>query len=418
MGFISRMRDGWNAFLNKDPTSQNGGYYGYGSSYRPDRIRLSGGNERSITTTVFNRIGIDAAAIDMKHVKLDDNNRFIYEMSSGLNRCLSVEANIDQTGRALIQDIVMSMLDEGSVAVVPVDTNTNPIYSGGFDILSLRTGKIMEWKPDKINVEIYNERTGEKERLWLPKKVVAIIENPLYAIINEPNSTMHRLIRKLAMLDIVDEQSCSGKLNLIVQLPYVIKTEARRKEAEKRRMEMQQQLADSTYGIAYADGTEKITQLNRPIDNNLQSQIEYLTKMFYSQTGISQAVLDGTADEKEMLNYYNRTIEPILSAIADEFKRKFLSKTAITQKQSVEFFRDPFRLVPISAISEIADKFTRNELMSTNEFRQIIGMKPSSDPSADELRNKNLNKPADELPMDRNDGGLSEFEEEIQNEEI
>ena len=391
----SRIKHAWNAFLNRDPTD----YYrdsGYGGTHRPDRPRLSRGNEQSIVTSVYNRIALDAAAINVQHVRLDENNRFLSVIDSGLNGCLTVETNVDQTGRAFLQDVVMSMLDEGSVAIVPVDTTFNPEVTGSYDINSMRTGKIMEWYPNYVKVRVYNEKTGLKEDIRLPKSMVAIIENPLYAVINEPNSTMKRLVRKLNLLDVVDEQSSSGKLDLIIQLPYVIKTEARRQQAENRRKDIEEQLAGSKYGIAYTDGTERITQLNRAVENNLMKQIEYLTSMLYSQLGITQSILDGTADEKTMLNYFNRTIEPILSAIVDEMKRKFLTKTARSQLQSISFFRDPFKLVPVTDISEIADKFTRNEIMTSNEIRQIIGMKPSEDPKADELRNKNLSKAKEE----------------------
>ncbi len=392
--FTSRLKHAWNAFFNKDPTD----YYknvGTSYTYRPDRPRLTRGNERSIVTSVYNRIALDASSVSIQHVRLDKNNRFLSVIDSGLNNCLTVEANLDQTGRAFIQDIVMSMLDEGCVAIVPVDTTFDPEITGSYDILSMRTGKILEWYPSHVKVRVYNEKTGRKEDIVLPKSTVGIVENPLYAVINEPNSTMQRLIRKLNLLDVVDEQSSSGKLDLIIQLPYIIKTEARRQQAEKRRQDIVDQLAGSKYGIAYTDGTERITQLNRPVENNLMKQIEYLTSMLYSQLGITQSILDGTADDKTMLNYYNRTIEPILSAIVDEMKRKFLTKTARSQLQSILFFRDPFKLVPINEISEIADKFTRNEIMTSNEIRQIVGMKPSDDPKADELRNKNLKQPED-----------------------
>ncbi len=400
--FTSRLKHAWNAFFNKDPTD----YYknvGTSYTYRPDRPRLTRGNERSIVTSVYNRIGLDASSVSIQHVRLDENNRFLSVIDSGLNNCLTVEANLDQTGRAFIQDIVMSMLDEGSVAIVPVDTTFNPEITGSYDILSMRTGQILEWYPSHVKVRVYNEKTGRKEDIVVPKSTVGIVENPLYAVINEPNSTMQRLIRKLNLLDVVDEQSSSGKLDLIIQLPYIIKTEARRQQAEKRRQDIVDQLAGSKYGIAYTDGTERITQLNRPVENNLMNQIEYLTSMLYSQLGITQSILDGTADDKTMLNYYNRTIEPILSAIVDEMKRKFLTKTARSQLQSISFFRDPFKLVPVSDISEIADKFTRNEIMTSNEIRQIIGMKPSDDPKADELRNKNLSQPKDDQTNPSND---------------
>ena len=392
MGFMDRIQRGWNAFRNRDPTTEYRDT-GLGYAYRPDRVRFTRGNERSIVTSVYNRIALDVAAINIQHVQLDDNNRFTSVVESGLNSCLNLEANIDQTGRAFVQDIVMSMFDEGCVAVVPVDTTQDPEITDSYDILSMRTGKILEWKPRHVKVQVYNDRTGMKEDLLLPKKQVAIIENPLYAVINEPNSTMQRLIRKLCLLDAVDEQSSSGKLDLIIQLPYVVKTEARRQQANDRRKQIEEQLTGSKYGIAYTDGTERITQLNRPVENNLMKQIEYLTSMLYSQLGITQAILDGTADDKTMLNYYSRTIEPIISAIVDEMKRKFLTKTARSQKKSIMFFRDPFKLVPVNDIAEIADKFTRNEILSSNEIRQIVGIKPSKDPKADELRNKNLSEP-------------------------
>ena len=391
--FLNRIKNAWNAFVNnRDPTSK---WKDIGSSYyyRPDRQRFTGGNERTIVTSVYNRIAMDVAAIDIKHVRLDENDRYLETIDSGINRCFSEEANIDQTGRAFIQDIVMSMLDEGCVAIVPVDTNVDPTLSNSYDILSMRVGQILQWYPNHVQVRVYNDRTGNKEDIILPKETVGIIENPLYAVINEPNSTMQRLIRKLSLLDAIDEQSSSGKLDLIIQLPYTIKTEARRKQAEQRRKEIEMQLTNSKYGIAYTDGTEHITQLNRPIENNLMKQIEYLTSMLYSQLGITTTILDGSADEKTMLNYYTRTIEPIISAIVCEAKRKFLTKTARSQRQSFLFFRDPFKLVPISQIADIADKFTRNEIASSNEIRQCIGMKPSKDPKADMLINSNLNQP-------------------------
>ena len=391
----SRIKNAWNAFLSRSPTD-NYRYTGHGNSYRPDRPRLSRGNERSIVTSVYNRISLDAAAINIHHVRLDSNQRFLNVIPSGIEECLNLEANIDQTGRAFIQDVVMSMLDEGHVAIIPVDTTVNPELTNSYDILSVRTGKILEWYPKHIRVSVYNENTGLKEEIKVSKKNTAIIENPLYAVINEPNSTMQRLIRKLNLLDVVDEQSSSGKLDLIIQLPYVIKTKSRKDQAEARRQDIVDQLTGSKYGIAYTDGTERITQLNRPIENNLMKQIEYLTSMLYSQLGITQSILDGTADDKTMLNYYNRTIEPMVAAVCDEMKRKFLSKTARSQSQSIVFFRDPFKLVPVNDLSEIADKFTRNEILTSNEVRQIIGMKPSEDPNADELRNKNLNQSAEQ----------------------
>lgn len=392
----SRFKNAWNVFKNKDP-SMDFRDYGVSYSYRPDRPMFTRGNERSIVTSVYNRIALDVSSVAIRHVRLDDNDRYLEDINSGLNSCLTLEANIDQTGRAFIQDIVMSMFDEGCVAIVPVDTDVDPTRTESYKILSLRTGKILEWRPNHVKVQLYNDKNGRKEDVVLPKDTVAIIENPLYSVINEPNSTMQRLIRKLNLLDVVDEQSSSGKLDLIIQLPYVIKTEAKRQQAENRRREIENQLAGSKYGIAYTDGTERITQLNRSVENNLMKQIEYLTSMLYSQLGITTSILDGTADEQTMLNYNNRTIEPILSAIVDEMKRKFLTKTARSQRQSIMFFKDPFRLVPVNNLADIADKFTRNEIMSSNEIRQIVGMKPSSDPSADELRNKNLNQSTEEL---------------------
>lgn len=396
MSFGSRLKHAWNAFTGTDYTTYQD--VGPGYSSRPDRIRLTRGNERSIITSVYNRIALDVAALNAQHIRLDENGRFLSVIQDGLNTCLTVEANIDQTARAFIQDIVVSMLDEGCVAIVPVDTTYDPSVTGSYDIQTMRVGKILDWYPQHVRVRLYNERTGTKENILVPKSTVAIIENPLYAVVNEPNSTMQRLIRKLNLLDVIDEQSGSGKLDLIIQLPYVIKTEARRQQAENRRKDIEAQLSGTKYGIAYADGTERITQLNRSVNNNLMSQIEYLTSMLYSQLGITQSILDGTADEKTMLNYNNRTIEPIISAIVDEMKRKFLTKTARSQSQSISFFRDPFKLVPVNDIAEIADKFTRNEIMTSNEIRQVIGMKPSDDPRADELRNKNLSAPSESEP--------------------
>ena len=414
MGLFSRLQHGWNAFVNnRDPTNYRTFDVGY--SYRPDRPRFTRGNERSIVTSVYNRIALDVAAINIQHCKLDGNGRFISSIDSKLNRCLNLEANIDQTGRAFIQDVVVSMFDEGCVAIVPVDTNFDPNVTGSYDISSMKTGKILEWYPDKIKVRVYNEKTGIKEDIKVPKSTTAIIENPLYAVINEPNSTMQRLIRKLNLLDAIDEQSGSGKLDLIIQLPYTIKSEARRKQAEDRRKDIEMQLASSKYGIAYTDSTEHITQLNRPVDNNLMKQIEYLTSMLYSQLGITQSILDGTADEKTMLNYYSRSIEPIVSAIVDEMKRKFLTKTAISQHQSISFFRDPFKLVPVNDIAEIADKFTRNEILTSNEIRQIIGIKPSDDPKADKLLNSNINHPDEEQNQKDEDVNETNLEEGIQN---
>ena len=393
MGIIDRFQRGWNAFINnRDPTVHYQ-EYGNGYSYRPDRPRFTRGNERSIVTSVYNRIALDVAAINIYHCKLDEDNRFIEIINSKLNSCLNLEANIDQSGRAFVQDIVMSMLNEGCVAIVPVDTSRDPEVTDSYEIHTMRTGKIVEWYPSRVRVSVYNDRVGRREEITLPKDTVAIIENPLYAVINEPNSTMQRLIRKLNLLDVIDEQSGSGKLDLIIQLPYVIKSPARKQQAEERRKDIEMQLAGSKYGIAYTDGTERITQLNRSVDNNLMKQIEYLTNLLYSQLGITQSIMDGSADEKAMLNYYDRTVEPIVSAIVDEMKRKFLTKTARTQLQSISYFRNPFKLIPVNDLAEIADKMTRNEIMTSNEIRQIIGMKPSKDPNADQLRNANLNHP-------------------------
>lgn len=389
MALMDRLKHAWNIFKNKDPTQVNwniGPSYGY----RPDRMRYTRGNERSIVTAVYNRIAMDVAAVNLKHIRLDENDRYKETIDSGLNNCLSIEANLDQTGRAFIQDLVASMLDEGCVAAVPTDADDEPEDSGNFKVYTLRTGKILEWYPRHVKVEVYNEQEGQRQQIIIPKSTVPLIENPMYSVMNEPNSIYQRLVRKLTLLDVVDEQTSSGKLDLVIQLPYIIKTEARRVQAEKRRRDIEKQLSEGKYGIAYTDGTERITQLNRPVENNLMKQIEYLTSMFFSQLGITQSILDGTADEKTMLNYYNRTIEPILSAIADEMKRKFLTPTARSQKQTIAYFRDPFKLVPVNNIAEIADKFTRNEIMTSNEIRQVIGMKPSSDPNADVLRNKNL----------------------------
>lgn len=394
MSFGSRLKHAWNAFTGNVQINYRD--LGMSYSYRADRPRMSRGNERSIVTSVYNRIALDVAALSIQHIRLDENGRFLSVIEDGLNNCLTLEANIDQTSRSFIQDVVISMFDEGSVAIIPVDTTTDPNVSGSYDIQSMRVGQILDWYPQHIRTRVYNEQTGKKEDIVMPKSAVAIIENPLYAVINEPNSTMQRLIRKLNLLDVIDEQSGSGKLDLIIQLPYVIKTEARRQQAENRRKDIESQLSGSKYGIAYTDGTEHITQLNRSVNNNLMSQIEYLTSMLYSQLGITQSILDGTADEKTMLNYNNRTIEPIISAIVDEMKRKFLTKTARSQLQSISFFRDPFKLVPVDQMAEIADKFTRNEIMTSNEIRQVVGMKPSKDPRADELRNKNLSAPSSE----------------------
>lgn len=405
--FRSRWKRAWNIFMNKDP-SRDYSNTGPGYYYRPDRPRFTRGNEQSIVTSVYNRIALDVASVAIRHVRLDENDRYLETIDSDLNSCFALEANVDQTGRAFIQDVVMSMFDEGCVAIVPVDTDIDPEDTDSYKIYSMRTGKIVEWKPRHVRVRLYNDLTGQKEEVVLPKEKVAIIENPLYAVINEPNSTMQRLIRKLNLLDVVDEQSSSGKLDLIIQLPYVIKSDARRRQAEERRQAIENQLSGSKYGIAYTDGTEKVTQLNRSVENNLMKQIEYLTSMLYSQLGITTSILDGTADEKTMLNYNNRSVEPILSAIVDEVKRKFLTKTARSQRQSITFFRDPFRLVPVNDLAEIADKFTRNEIMTSNEIRQIVGMKPSDDPRADELRNKNLNESKEDMKIDEAEAKVAE----------
>ena len=414
MGISDRLQHAWNAFMNRDPTYN---YQDLGNSYsiRPDRPRFTRGNERSIVTSVYNRIALDVSAISIQHVRLDDNGRFKEQMNTSLNSCLTLSANTDQTGRAFIQDAVMSMLDEGCVAIVPIDTTTDPNISDSYDILTMRTAKILDWYPNHVRIRVYNEKIGRQEETIVPKKMVAIVENPLYAVINEPNSTMQRLVRKLGLLDVTDEQTASGKLDLIIQLPYVIKTEARRQQAEERRKSIEMQLAGSKYGIAYTDGTERITQLNRSLENNLMKQIEYLTSMLYSQLGITQSILDGTADEKTMLNYYSRTIEPIISAIVDEMKRKFLTKTARSQHQSIAFFRDPFKLVPVNDIAEIADKFTRNEIMTSNEIRQIVGMKPSNDPKADKLINSNLNHPEETENLIDKTNNKNKEGEQIQN---
>ena len=412
MGIRDRLQHAWNAFVYNDNNYVDPQNLGGLSTFKPDRVHFSRGVERSIVTSVYNRLALDVSSIAIKHVRLDENGRFKEEVDSGLQNCLNVEANIDQTGRAFLQDVVMSMLDEGCVAIVPVDTTIDPAKSGSYEINTMRTGKILEWYPAHVRVRVYNDRKGIHEELVLPKSAVAIIENPLYAVINEPNSTMQRLIRKLNLLDVVDEQTSSGKLDLIIQLPYVIKSEARRKQAEERRKDIEMQLSGSKYGIAYTDGTERITQLNRPAENNLMKQVEYLTSMLYSQLGLTQSIMDGSADDKTMLNYYNRTVEPILAAITDEIKRKFLTKTARAQKQTVMYFRDPFKLTPVLDLAEIADKFTRNEIMTSNEIRQIVGMKPADDPSADELRNKNLNQSNEVIDNKKE----IQSPEEIQNE--
>ena len=413
--FFERLQHGWNAFLSREPTDiYKSGVETYGFSYRPDRPRLTRGHERSIVTAVYNRIAIDVAQVSIRHVRLDENERIKETIHSGLNYCLTTEANVDQTGRSFIQDIVMSMLDEGCVAVVPVDTNVNPRRTDSFDIRTMRVGKITEWRPLEVKVRLYNERKGRQEEVILPKKMVAIIENPLYAVMNEPNSTLQRLIRKLNLLDSIDEESGSGKLDLLIQLPYAIKTEARKKQADERRKAIIDQFATSKYGVAYIDSTEHVTQLNRSLENNLLNQVEYLTSMLYNQLGMSKEIFDGTADEAKMLNYNNRTIEPIVTEITDEFSRKFLTKTARTQSQAISFFREPFKLVPVNQLADIADKFTRNEILSSNEVRAIIGYKPSDQPGADELRNKNLNQQADpnqmapQMPEEEDEGYYDE----------
>lgn len=413
LGF--RFKNAFNAFFSRDPTkfrtNTGPGYY-----YRPDRVRLTRGNERSIITSVYNKIALDVANIDILHCKTDDDGRFLEVVNDGLNTCLTLEANIDQTSRAFIQDVVLSMFDEGVVAIVPVDTTADPTFTDSYDVLSFRTGKIIQWYPRYVKVNVYNDRTGNREDLMLAKSDVGIIENPFYAVMNEPNSTAQRLKRKMALLDVTDEQTASGKLDLIIQLPYVIKSEARRKQAEERRKDIEMQLAGSKYGIAYADGTERITQLNRSVENNLMKQVEYLRDMFYSQLFITQGIMDGTADDKTMLNYNSRVVEVVVSAIATEIKRKFLSVTARSQNHSIMFFRDPFKLVPVNDIAEIADKLTRNEIMTSNEIRQKIGMKPSDDPKADELRNSNIAQPDEEIsveedyPVDYEEGGNYEYE--------
>lgn len=403
---MTRLKNSWNAFRNRDPTmfySEPGMSY----TYRPDRVRFSRGNERSIVTSVYNKIAMDVAAVDIRHCRIDENGRYKEDVDSDLNTCLTLEANIDQSHRAFRQDVVMSMFDEGAIAIVPIEAKGDPTIGTSFDIRSMRVAKIIEWFPRSVKVEAYNDYTGRKEQLIFPKKSVAIIENPLYSVINEPNSTMKRLIRKLNLLDAIDEQSGSGKLDLIIQLPYVVKGDLKKQQAEDRKESIIEQLK-GPYGIAYIDGTEKITQLNRPVENNLMNQIEYLTNMLYSQIGITPAIMDGTADEKTMLNYNNRTIEPIVSAITDAMKRSFLSKTARSQGQTIMAFRDPFKLVPINNIAEIADKFTRNEILTSNEIRQIIGFKPSDDPKADRLLNSNISHSPEELA--NSGGATNQFE--------
>ena len=401
-----RLMHAWNAFSNREAVYGYPQYdFGMGYSIRPDRVRLTLGSERTIVSSIYNQIAIDVSAISVVHARMDQNGRFLESVSSGLNECLSISANVDQSGRNFIQEAVMSLFDEGAIAIVPVDTTVNPQVSGGYDIRSLRTGKILDWFPDHIRVEVYNEKLGRKEEVTLPKSMVAIIENPLYLVMNEPNSTLKRLVNKINLLDSIDTQSGSGRLDLFIQLPYTIKSDARRAQAIQRTKDIELQLAGSKYGIAYVDGSEKITQLNRPAENNLLKQVEYLTGMLYNQLGLTESVFNGTADEKTMLNYYNRTVEPVLSAIVNEMRRKFLTKTARSLGQDIVFFRDPFRLVPVLELAEIADKFTRNEILSSNEVRAIIGYKPSNQPGADELRNKNLNQSEVEAPPINTDNG-------------
>lgn len=390
--FGSRLKHAWNAFTDQERRDQIQSFNDFGVSYggRPDRTRLTITNERSIISSIMTRLSIDVAGVEIRHVRHDDSGRYKEDIDSGLNDCLTLEANIDQGASAFRQDIAMTLFDKGVVALVPVDTTLNPQVSGGYDIKTMRVGEIVAWHPRHVRVSLYNEAIGRRQEITLEKKVVAIIENPLYAVMNEPNSTLQRLTRKLNLLDAVDEASSSGKLDLIIQLPYVVKSEARRQQAEQRKKDIEFQLRGSKYGIAYTDGTEKITQLNRPAENNLWKQIQDLTDMLYSQLGITPEVMNGTADEKAMLNYNNRTVEPVLRAITEAMKRTFLTKTARSQNQSIEYFRDPFKLIPIQNIAEIADKFTRNEIMTSNEIRSVVGMQPASDPKADELRNSNM----------------------------
>lgn len=402
----SRLKRAFNVFANGDQAEEPRYIYGgYASSLRPDRPRFSRGNERSIVTAIFNRIALDVASIDIRHVDLDEEGRYLSDRPSRLNNCLTVEANIDQTSRAFLQDIVMSLMDEGCIAVVPVDTYDDPTKTESYDIISMRVAKIVKWYPQHVTVRLYDDRDGQHKEITIRKSLVAIIENPLYAVVNEPNSTLQRLVRKLSLLDQVDSETASGKLNMIIQLPYTIRSEARRKQADERRAAIEDQIAHSPYGIAYADATEHITQLNRSLDNNLLSQIEYLTDQLYGQLGLTKEIMNGTANEQDMLNYQNRTTEPIIAAIADEFKRKFLTKTGRTQGQSIEYFRDPFRLMPVSQIAEIADKFVRNTIMTPNEMRQKIGMKPAADPNADQLRNPNISASAEEIQAMNDNAG-------------
>lgn len=418
--FSERLQHAWNAFNNKDPTPvQTTSFLYSGYSGNQSRRRSSFGNERSIINAIFNRIATDVASVDLKHVRLDENGRYLETLNSGLNNCLSVEANIDQIGRAMIQDAVMSMFDEGVVALVPVDTTIDPYQSNAYDIQTMRTGKIKEWMPKHVKVELYNERTGQRQEIILPKKMVAIVENPFYSIMNEPNSTLQRLIRKLNLLDVVDEQSSAGKLDLIIQLPYVIKSEARKQQAENRRKDIEMQLAGSKYGIAYTDGTERITQLNRPVENNLMNQIKYLTETLMGQLGITNEILNGTANEDTMRNYNNRIIAVILTAFAEEMRRKFLTKTARTQGQSISFYQDYFKLVPISQLANLAGVLTQNAIVSSNEIRTVMGLKPSNDPEADKLVNKNINPVENDPTSGSSEPDMQipeEVEETIQNE--
>lgn len=409
MDLMNRARNAWNVFMNKDPT-RSWRDYGVSYSYRPDRPRFTGGNARTMATPIYNRIAMDAAAVNIRHVLLDENGRYKEDVESGLNNCLKLEANIDQSARAFIQDVVMSLLDEGCVAIVPIDTDRNRLTGEVKEILTLRTGKIVQWYPENIKVSVYNDRTGQREEVIVSKRSAAVIENPLYAVINEKNSTMQRLIRKLSLLDTVDEENSAGKFNMIIQLPYAVKTETRRNQAERRRKDMEDQLKQSKYGIAYVDATEKITQLNRPLENSLNAQVEYLTNKLYGELGMTLSILDGTADEKTMLNYYSRTIEPIVSEIAIGMKRVFLTQAQRENHESIEVYRDPFKLVPVNNIAEIADKFTRNEIMTSNEIRQVIGMKPSDDPKADELRNSNISASKEEMQYMYDDDGYEEGE--------
>ena len=415
LSFGSRIRRAWNVFKNRDPMTDMSWRLGYGDSQRADRVILSSNNEKTIVNAIYNRIALDVASLKFRHVRLDENERFKEEMSTGLNEVLKTEANLDQSGRAFVHDMVLSMIDEGVVVAVPVETTDDPEVSSSYDILQMRVGPIVEWYPQHVKVRLYNSVTGQRQEFTFRKRDVAILENPFYAVMNAPNSTLQRLIRKLRLLDVIDEQAGSGKLDLIIQLPYTIRSEARQQQAEVRRKSVEDQLAGNKLGIAYIDSTEKVIQLNRSVENNLLKQVEYLTSMLYSQLGFSQSILDGTADEQTMLNYQNKTVEPLASTITDEFKRKFLTKTARTQGQSVMFFTEPFRITPISQIAEIADKFTRNEILTSNEIRQIIGIKPSDDPKADELRNSNLNQ---EKQGDEPSGGFADLLKKGENADV